>query len=25
VEELGGFGRFLIAACRGKDDPRLLR
>jgi hypothetical protein len=25
VEELGGFGKFLIAACRGKDDPRLLR
>jgi hypothetical protein len=25
LEELGGFRKFLIAACRGKDDPRLLR
>jgi hypothetical protein len=24
VEELDGFGRLLLAACRGKDDPRLL-
>jgi hypothetical protein len=24
VEELDGFGRLLVAACRGKDDPRLL-
>jgi hypothetical protein len=24
VEELGAFGRMLLGACRGKDDPRLL-
>lgn len=24
VEELGSFGKILMAACRGKDDPRLL-
>ncbi|KAH7078487.1 hypothetical protein FB567DRAFT_136850 [Paraphoma chrysanthemicola] len=24
VEELDAFGRLLLAACRGKDDPRLL-
>ena len=24
VEALGGFGKLLLAPCRGRDDPRLL-
>jgi hypothetical protein len=24
LEALGGFGKLLLAPCRGKDDPRLL-
>lgn len=24
TEELGPYGKLLLAACRGKDDPRLL-